>query len=151
MTGLEQKVDARDFGRLAAACRSADRDVQKAMRKALRETAKPLGVTVIHAGSASMPLRGGLRSKLAGGKVGLLASFGANPKVTLKLGARPGIGLKTLNEGKLRHPVYGRGPWVSQHVPAGTYTEAFQAAAPTVRRHAESAMNEVLNDIARKV
>jgi hypothetical protein len=145
------KADASDFGHLAAAARGAEKDVQKAVRKALRETAKPLGASVVRAGSAVMPARGGLRAKLSGGKVGFAASFGKNPSVMLKLGAKPGVGLATLNRGTLRHPVYGRSKWVSQRVPVGTYSAAFEKGAPLVRLHVAKAMDEVLNDIAKKV
>lgn len=149
--GLTTKVDAEDFGRVAAAMKTADADLKKAIRKALRESAKPLGVSVVRAGSAGMPARGGLRAKLQGGKVGMLFSAGNDPKVTLKLGAKPGIGLATINRGIVRHPVYGRGKWVSQEVQAGTYDEAFQQGAPKVRRQVLNATTEVLDDIARKV
>jgi hypothetical protein len=149
--GISAKVDADDYGRFASAAKGAEKDVQKALRKALRDTAKPLGSAVVRTGSAQMPSRGGLRAKLAGGKVGLAISLGNNPKVTLKLGAKPGIGLANLNRGTLRHPVYGRGKWVSQRVPAGTYDAAFEAGAPAVKRRVADAAQDVLDDIARKV
>lgn len=148
--GISQKVDSSDYGKFAASVKDADKEVQKAFRKAFREIARPLGQSVVRSGSASMPSRGGLRARLASSKVGVAASFGRDPKVTLRLGAKPSIGLKTLNSGQVRHPVWKTGVWVSQRVPSGTYDQAFQAAGPLAQRRMAAATEDVLNDIGRK-
>lgn len=148
-------VNVEDFGKFAKAARDADKSVQKAVRKGFRDAAKPLGEDVVREGSQQMPARGGLRDRLSKGKIGIAASFGKNPKVTVKLGTRAGYQLSSLDSGTLRHPIFARQGrkrrWTAQHVPSGTYSEAFQRGAPKVRERVLREMQRALDDIAREV
>ena len=148
-------VDADDFGRFARATRDADKSVQKAIRKGFRDAAKPLGEDVVREGSVGMPARGGLRARLSAGKIGISATFGKNPKVTVKLGTRAGYQLSSLDRGILRHPVFAqqgqKRRWTAQRVPSSTYSEAFQKGAPKVREHVLRETRRVLDEIAREV
>lgn len=155
--GLGVHFNADDFGNFADATRGAEKKVQNAIRKALREAGKPLAASVIREGSEPMPARGGLRAQLQQGKPSVLSTFGKTPRVTLKLATRKGHGLDTINRGVLRHPVYPHGSdrkkwkWTRQNVPGGTYTAAFEKHAPDVRRQALKAMEQTLDEIAREV
>lgn len=149
------RVDAEEFGQFADSVRGVEQDVRRALGKALREVAKPTGKDVVRIGSVGMPSRGGLRSRLAGAKVGVLASLGgSSPKVTLKLGDKGSADLTSLDRGELRHPVFARSGrpkvWTRQSVKAGTYSKAFEGMAPRLRDELYTAAQEVLDDIARK-
>lgn len=98
----------------------------------------------------SLPSRGGLAA-LVMAKVSLTtsATSGGNPGVRIRARHKT-YDLKRLNEGRLRHPVWGnRGVWVEQTagVDAGFLDEAFDKNKPEITR----GIQRVLADIARKV
>lgn len=148
---------ADDFARFARALKEAgDKDLRKSVGKALREQAKPLGMRVIREGAQAMPRRGGFAAQVAQPRVGTRFSGSKDPSVTLLLSDKSNHDLKSLDEGDLRHPVFARGGgkkdwrWTSQRVPARKFTEAFEREAPTVANAAVKAVQEVLDEVARK-
>lgn len=140
---------------LAHAMREGEKDTKRRLRKAIRDVAKPLGQETIAAGAAAMPHRGGLSARVAAAKPGISNLLGsANPRVAIRLTNKQRDSLKAMDQGLLRHPVFARDgrkrAWVSQHVPADAFSDAFQAGAPRVRAAALEAATEVLNQIARE-
>lgn len=98
----------------------------------------------------SLPSRGGLAT-LVMAKVSLTTAAAAGRNAGVRIKARHrAYDLKRLNEGRLRHPVFGnRGAWVDQTagVEAGFLDEAFDKNKPEIAR----GIQRVIADIARKV
>lgn len=98
----------------------------------------------------SLPSRGGLAA-LVMAKVSLrtVAKGGRSASVSIKARHRD-YDLKRLNQGRLRHPVFGnRSVWVQQTegVNPGFLDEPFEKSKPEVAR----GIQRVLSEIARKV
>jgi hypothetical protein len=100
----------------------------------------------------SLPSRGGLAA-LVMAKASLTTgpASGRNAGVRIRARARKGGGdLKRMNEGRLRHPVFGnRRVWVQQTagVIPGFLDDSFEKQKPEISR----AVQRVMDDIARKV
>jgi hypothetical protein len=140
-----------DLKRLGEAYKAGEKDLQKRVRDGLRLAAKPLAADVVRSGAARMPNRGGLRARIAAARGGVTVGLGGrNVSVSIRVTDRQKDSIKGLDTGTLRHPVYGRGAWVSQQVPAHAFTDAFNAN----RHHAETAVNtavqKALDDVARR-
>lgn len=120
-----------DPAAVAAAMDRAAEDVADGVRRVVREVPEALQRTFPDAARAKMPRRGGLADIVA--RADLTVEPGGSddrPQVIATARGR-GISLGPLNDGDLRHPVYGRtrGRWVSQRVPAGMWQDACDAAA----------------------
>ena len=115
-------IDASDYDRFAAKLKGADRKVAAAIRKRLRQAAKPIGEHVREEGSDPMPARGGLRDRLRGSRV-TTALRGSG--VDIWVGNRRKSQLSPIDRrGVVSHPVYGnRKNWASQSVPEGTFSD----------------------------
>lgn len=151
MTDAVQVEGLDDLRRLAAVYKTSDKTIQKAIRTGLQDAAKPLSAEMIAKGAESMPARGGLRARVAAARGGVTASLsGRNIAVSIRAANRQKDSLKGLDAGTLRHPVYGHGPWMTQSVPRGAFSGAFQAGAPQVRDRLRRAVSTALDDIARK-
>lgn len=98
----------------------------------------------------SLPSRGGLAA-LVMAKASLTTGAVSGRNAGVRIRARhKSYDLKRLNEGRLRHPVFGnRGVWVQQTagVNPGFLDESFEKARPEIAR----GVKRVLDDIARKV
>jgi len=138
---------------------AADKDLLKAVRKSIRDLAKPVGRFVLDRGAEAMPASGGLAARMVEtGKVGVTAGMaGRNPKITINLSAPKtggaSVGLAD-SKGFVRHPVYARGDqdrkqwaWVRQNVESGTFTKAFEEQADELADAVLSAVEKVMRDI----
>lgn len=144
--GLEE---LRRAGRIYKA---AGKDLRKQVRDAMKAAAGPLGEHVVSEGAEAMPSRGGLQARIRASRGTISARLtGSNPTVVVQLRNRQRDALGGLNAGVVRHPVFQTGRWVSQSVPAGSFTAAFERHAPEVRDKVLDAMQGTLDDIARKV
>lgn len=149
---------ADDLQRLADALKAtADKDLRARVGKAIRDEAKPVGRRVLDHGSDEMPQRGGLADRLRDqGKIGVALSLrGKVAAVRLTL-RNPGADLYQINRGILRHPVFARRDrdrtaWVSQPVPARAFSRAFEGEEVPARNAARKAVEQALDEIARKV
>ena len=173
--GIGVHAESAEFRRAAVAFRIlADKGLTNALRRGLRDVAKPLGEDMIRGGAAAMPHRGGLSARVAASTVGqrnVLA--GGNVGVELLLRQRQGYRLDQMDAGKLRHPVFERGHmaqtvmhrgkkrrmqgprlqrrWVQQAVPAKSFTTPFEQGAPKVRaalvREISKAVDEAMGGL----
>lgn len=98
----------------------------------------------------SLPSRGGLAA-LVMSKASLTTAAVAGRSAGVRIKARHrSYDLKRLNEGRLRHPVYGnRGAWVEQTagITPGFLDESFEKSKPELAR----GISRVIDEIARKV
>lgn len=138
-------IDASDYARFAAKLKTADKAVQRAIRKRLRAAAKPIGEHVRDKGSERMPARGGLRDRLLSAPVTTaLRGTGADVWV----GNRRKSQFSPIDRrGVLRHPVWGRKWWVTQGVPAGTYTDAVEQLPPEARAEFEKVFGDIYKEL----
>ena len=142
-----------DFIRAAHALNEAgDRELRKGVYRGFRSAARPLGESMVQALAGDMPKRGGLSARVANSKVSIRnATTGSNPRVAITVrGPKGAMAVGAMNAGNLRHPVFGRKTWVSQHVPAGAATRAFEEGAPAVRRIIVRDLNAVIAETAKK-
>lgn len=129
---------------------ASDHALTNSVRASMRAVAKPLGESVLHEGAEKMPHRGGLAARVASlGKVGVSSALvQKNVRVVLLL-RNTGVAMKALDEGVVRHPVYGnRGNWVAQAVRPHAFTEAFKHQQAQVQAALLAAGESTLNGIA---
>ncbi len=140
---------AEDWRRLASSLRGAEAPIRRAIRKGLRETAKPLGEDMRDGGADRMPKRGGLSARVARSAVSLRTAggVGAGARVEVALRSRDGYDLNAMDRGSIRHPVFGRGPWVAQSVPGRGFSDAFDRGAPKVRRELLRQIEHAIDEI----
>lgn len=139
-------AETADYKKAAAALRGADKKIKKRVTDAAKAAAKPLGRFVAVSAGSRLPQRGGLGFRVAGSTV----RVSATPlRVTLGLRTREGYDLKGMNQGTVRHQVFGHSDvWVAQAVQSDLFTEPFDEGAPIVAREVVNAMQDVLNEIA---
>lgn len=126
----------------------------KALRKelyaGLNRVTKPVRADMRASIGPSLPSRGGLAALvMAKASLTTSASTGRNAGVRIRARHKE-YDLKRLNEGRLRHPVFGnRGVWVDQTagVNPGFLDDSFEKQKPEIAR----GIQRVLDDIARKV
>lgn len=140
-----------DLKKLGEAYKAGDKALQKRVRTALQSAAKPLAADMIRAGAEKMPRRGGLAARIAASRGGVTVSLrGKTTSVSIRLSNRQKDSLRGLDAGTVRHPVYGRGTWVSQRVPAHAFTHEFEAKKSEAVRAVNKAVQQALTDVARK-
>lgn len=140
------RVNADEFTAFAAKTKGLDRKVRNQVRKRIRESVRDFGPDIIKEGAEPLPDRGGAESAVV--------SKGARPTVTqtstgirLVLGKKKGPQIGRMNEGNLRHPVFGRKVWVDQSVPSGSWTEAAEKRLPEIRDAVAKEMDEILKEL----
>lgn len=144
-------VGGEDFHELASRLKAAEKPLRTAVNKGLREVGKPLGQEMLKRGAAAMPRSGGLSARVANTAVtlGMLrGGKGAGGRVEIRLRSKEGFDLPGMNRGKVRHRVFGRGPWVSQSVPDGEFMKPFEESANEVRDELATRIAKALDEIA---
>lgn len=149
MTEGLRVTGAEDFDRLAAAMRAADKATKRRISARLRKIAKPLAEDVRREGADPMPQRGGLAARLAAASLSVRSSYASRgARVEIALRTRERYALARINEGELRHPVFGGKAWVEQSVPAGSWTEAILEGGPDVQRELHDEVRHILAEIS---
>lgn len=147
-----QVVGTEDIAAFANRLKGADRRLRLAVNKSIREIAKPLGEEMRDGGAGAMPRSGGLSERVRNSAVSLGTmrggGSGASARIEIRLRSKEGYDLNALNRGQLRHPTFGRSPWVQQSVPDGKFMEPFDKAAPKVRDELATEIAKALDKIA---
>lgn len=123
---------------------AGDRGLQRELRRGLRNGAKPVAKAGRDAAREGLPHEGGLNDWIADGATFSVRTniAAAHPTVRIVVG-RKGHDLKSIDEGVLRHPVYGhRDRWVTQQVRPHVITEGMEHAAPEARAELVKALDE---------
>lgn len=122
-------------------------DLRRELLRGLNRSTKPLKAAVKRSALDSLPRRGGLNQRIAGAKIGSSnRASGRNGGVRLT-GKLSGHDLDTIEKGVVRHPVFGRNPWVSQPVTAGFFSKPIDDNVDEVRKE----LLDVLEDVARRL
>lgn len=127
---MAYKVDASEFTAFAGKLKAAERAVRNRMRKGLREAARPFAAEVVPEGAEAFPA--GLAAHVVA-KGGRPVVVQTSTGVRVVFGKKSGPQIGRMNEGSLRHPTFGRRPWVSQDIPAGSFTKALEKRLPDIR------------------
>lgn len=141
-----------DLRQLGDVYRGAEKDIRKAIRDALTAAGKPLATDVVREGSSELPARGGLRARVAASRGAVSGSFTARgASVSIRIADRMKDALGGMDEGLLRHPVFGnQSVYVAQQIPKGAFSRAFDRGAPETRERVARSIQQVLEDIARR-
>lgn len=129
-----------------------DKALTSEMTRGITRSVKPLKRDVKAHARSSLPKRGGLAKRVARTSL---------PHRTRKTGSRAGVRIEAkanavndpgrIDRGRIKHPVFGKGPWVLQDVTPGWFTKPLKDGAPVVRKELIKVMDDVVNKIARSV
>lgn len=120
--------------------------LKRDMLRGLREGAKPLVEVARQSALDHLPKSGGLAAHVAETKIVVRTrTSGSNPGV--RVVGVSGRHLKEMDQGRVRHPTFGHGPWVTQTITPGWWSKALTAAAPQVRAE----LVKVLDETARRI
>lgn len=121
-------------------------ELRKELNKALKAAVKPVTKATQAEARKRLPTRGGLAAAIAKTPQRTQVRTGASTAgVRLVVGGKGGAA-RTADEGFVRHPVFGRGPFVRQSVPPGWFTDPAKSAQNDVRDE----VVDVLEDVARR-
>jgi hypothetical protein len=130
LAGLEQ------FKKLSKDLREAgDKDMRRELYRGLQRATKPLKVAAKESAGQVLPTRGGLADRVQRARYNTKSRAGNNPSVRIEAKDAKGraVDLEALDRGTVRHPTYGRKPWVNQRVTPGWFTQPMQDGATEVR------------------
>jgi hypothetical protein len=140
--GAEQLVE------LAALLkRLDDRELRKRMLAGLREAGKPMARAAQDAARAKLPRGGGLNEWVAGSKFAIRTKTTGKSAGIRVVATKRGHDLVAMNEGLVRHPVFGGPGWSVTHVRPHWWQDAIETHADDTRE----ALGEVLDDIAAQI
>ncbi len=147
MIDVEVVGGAEEF--LAASKRLKDAGnlgLRREMYTAVRRAARPLIAQTRSAALAQLPQRGGLARRFARNPQRVQARTGATTAGVGIVMPRAKAGRKTITEGRIRHPVFGRldESWVEQQVSGTWWDETLEAGAPLVRREISAAVDRTM-------
>jgi hypothetical protein len=134
---------AEQFAQLAKRLRdAANKDLQQEMSKQITAAMRPLTAAIRASAASTLPQSGGLAGRIAA------SSMRTRRRASgISLTASNAYTLKMLDAGSVRHPVFGRGSWVTQSVTPGWWTKPTTAFAPQAR----AAVQKALDDVAAKI
>ena len=141
---------AEAFAALSKRLRRESKQLRTDLQRGIRQATIPLGRRARADLAARTPSAGGLRKKVASAPVSVTQRGGGrNVGIRLRL-ARKGTGLRDLERGRIKHPVYGnRRNWVTQEIPSveGQWSETIEAGRPKV----QAELVKVMTQVARRL
>ncbi len=147
ITGAEQLAHlARELRRQG----EAGKGLRKELYKGIQRSTKPLKVDAKASAAANLPQAGGLADLVAASKLSTRTRGGGkNVGVRIVVTGKKVHDVAATDRGRLRHPVFGRGKWVTQQIEPGWFTKPMEAGAGKVRRELLQAMERVARAIVR--
>ena len=141
---MPTSINADEFKAFAAKLKTVDRKLKTRLRARIRKVALVEGPGIVSEGAEGLP----------GGLAGHVQSKGARPTVSqtatgvrLVLGKKAGPQIGLMDQGNLRHPTFGRPPWVEQAIPAGTFTEAIEKRADKLREGVAKEVETIMGEL----
>lgn len=120
----------------------ADKGLEKELNKAATEAVAPFRPAIRASARANLPSRGGFAEKVARSKINTRKS---RKGVTVVMSSP--YSLRKIDQGKLRHRVFGQNVWVVQDIPPGFHSEVVK----DLEAHARVKMQAAMDDVARKL
>lgn len=142
ITGAE---DLRALGKRLRAAGDEGKGLRKELLAGIRGVAKgPLTEQLQQAAARRLPARGGLAAGTAKKlKVAVRTRLSGQQAGVTAVVAVAELDLPKMEAGKLRHPTYGRKPWVTQKIEAGIFGEAVEQTAGAVVQAIGDALDRV--------
>ncbi len=135
-----------EFLRLSRDLKAVSAGLRLDLADGLNRAARPLIAQTRVAALAQLPKRGGLNQRYANNPQRVRVRTGpltAGVQIVM-----PKAGPRSIEQGQIRHPVFGRaGRWVPQQVSGTWWDETLEAGAPTVRRE----LDQVAETIRRRL
>jgi hypothetical protein len=124
-----------------------DRELRKEMLRGLREAGKPMVRAAEDAARAKLPQAGGLNEWVAGSKFAIRSKTSGRSAGIRVVATKRGHDLVGMNEGVVRHPVFGGPGWSVTRIRPGWWQDAIEGHADDARER----LGEVLDDISAKI
>lgn len=124
-------------------------DLRKELLAGIRAANKPVIAEIRASARENLPKSGGLAALIASSSYGTRTRTSGNSVgVQIRGTSRSVKGLRALNAGRLRHPVFGnRSTWVEQSVTPGFFSKPIEKSKEELRHGIET----VLADIAKRI
>jgi hypothetical protein len=126
-----------------------DKDLSRGVYRGLNRATIPLRADARRSAATVLPQRGGLADRVAKSRMTTRRRAGRNPGISIQAKGMPQ--LRAMDRGVVRHPVYGRGPWVTQRITPGWFTDPMEAGAAGVRRELLRVLDEAARELIRKI
>jgi len=142
-----------DYAKAAARLKSEalGKKRRSEIRKAITNSTRPVRQKIRDAAVEKLPHRGGL-NRWAATLPTAISTFSANSSSVKIRQTKRGHDLKSLDEGKVRHPVYGnRKKWVEQSIAAGYFTDTVEAEAPKIRAEVTAAIEKYIESVGKEM
>jgi len=129
-------VGEQKLARVGNAIRAAgDKDLDRALRRAMQRSAKPLKAAARYGALRRLPVRGGLAERVADSKFSARVTT-SGKRAGVRIVGRSGYDLQGMDDGLVRHPVFGnRRRWVNEPIKPGWFSDAEEGKAPGVRNN----------------
>jgi hypothetical protein len=113
---------------------SGDKDLDRALRRSMQRSVKPLKAAARYGARRTLPVRGGLAERVAAAKFGARVTTSGS-RVGVRITGASADNLRRMDEeGIVRHPVFGnRRNWVNEPIKPGWFSDAEEGKAPEVR------------------
>jgi hypothetical protein len=140
---------ADQLARLARQLREAgNKGLQRELGQGINRALRPVKADLKQSALDTLPSAGGLAAKVAASRFRTRRRSSARVS-GIRLEAVNDYALGLLDKGIVKHPVFGRGKKVTQHIEPGWFSRPTLAAAPRVRFEIEQAMRSVARQIER--
>lgn len=135
---------AEDLERIGKALKEVgDKQLRRDLLKAIRDATKPTREEVRQSALANLPKRGGLADQIAASKLSTRTRLSGR-RVGVRIEARNAHDIRSLDRGRLRHPLFGnRDHWFQQFVLKGWFSSPLLASGKSVRVALEGEMARV--------
>jgi hypothetical protein len=152
-------ADTRDLKKLKVALSVLDKQSKRAVGKALSGAVEPVR-DEFKAQASALPSRGGLSRYVAKSRFTVMKRLGGS-RPTLSIRVRRtkrggAVDLSKINEGRLRHPVYGSSrrtrkqwSWANQSIKAGMWDNTLDRAVPGIEDGLRDAVREAVRATIR--
>jgi hypothetical protein len=124
-----------------------DRELRKRMLAGLRDAGKPMARAAQDAARAKLPHGGGLNEWVAGSKFAIRTKTTGKSAGIRVVATKRGHDLVGMNEGVVRHPVFGGPGWSVTRIRPRWWQDAIEGHADETRER----LGEVLDDISAKI
>lgn len=125
-----------------------DKELKREFSKAISAATKPLVQELRQSARETLPKKGGLADRVAKSQIRTVRRASSRTQ-GIRVTAKNPYVLGRLDQGKLRHPVFGRNVWVDQTVKSGWWTRPTEAIGPDVRREVGAAMAAMARKLDR--
>jgi hypothetical protein len=121
-----------ELTRLSAVLRGTSKLEQRELQKTMRRLANPLKKSARQGALQILPYHGGLNEWIA--RANFSASVRLNGKgAGVRITAAGRSQLNEMDDGTVRHPTYGKRPWVRERITPGWFSKPLELDAPKVR------------------